>query len=63
MMTSVLLGKVVVRLLIARDNTEGWDRNSSSSKSAPTLKEIKMMLKHSMHLHLKLEGNYRQIIT
>ena len=43
MMTSVLLGKVVVRLLIARDNTEGWDRNSSSSKSAPTLKEIKMV--------------------
>ena len=43
MMTSVLLGKVVVRLLIARDNTEGWDRNSSSSKSAPTLKETKMI--------------------
>ena len=43
MMTSVLLGKVVVRLLIARDNTEGWDRNSSSSKAAPTLKEIKMV--------------------
>ena len=43
MMTSVLLGKVVVRLLIARDNTEGWDRNSSSSKAAPTLKEIKMI--------------------
>ena len=44
MMTSVLLGKVVVRLLIARDNTEGWDRNSSSSKAAPTLmKETKMV--------------------
>ena len=43
MMTSVLLGKVVVRLLIARDNTEGWDRNSSSSKAAPTLKETKMI--------------------
>ena len=43
MMTSVLLGKVVVRLLIARDNTEGWDRNSSSSKAAPTLKEKKMV--------------------
>ena len=43
MMTSVLLGKVVVRLLIARDNTEGWDRNSRSSKAAPTLKETKMV--------------------
>ena len=43
MVTSMLEVVVVVEvwLLIARDNTEGWGRNSRSSKSAPTLKETK----------------------
>ena len=41
MVTSMLLvvEVMVVWLLIARDNTEGWDRNSRSSKSVPTLKK------------------------